>query len=142
MRHASSPLSLYADANASMPLRPEALLAMTETLQQTGNPASLHTHGQKSRAILEESREMLAHLLKLPSAHFFFTSGGTESNFLALWGVAPHVHTILVSAIEHPSVLLNAENAAKTFGCALVFVPVTADGVLDLNALEKTLKNA
>ena len=116
----------YLDYNASAPLLPEAAAAMTATFALAGNPSSVHRAGRAARAVIEDAREAVAALVNVTPAQVVFTSGATESNGLAL--VAGPV---TASAVEHPSVLAWAE--AET-------IPVDADGVVDLPALENRLR--
>jgi len=97
---------LYLDHNASCPLRPEARAAMQEALEDplAGNPSSAHADGRRARARLEAARETLAAMLDCSRDELVFTSGGTESNTLALGTAAPHEH-VLYAPIEHPSLL-------------------------------------
>ena len=80
---------IYLDHNATSPLRPSVAEGMAELISrnQHGNPSSLHEDGRKSRRILEEARDQVAAALKVDSAEIFFTSGGTESNNLAITGL-------------------------------------------------------
>jgi cysteine desulfurase len=121
----------YLDWNASAPLRPEARAAMAAALDQTGNPSSVHAAGRAARRLVEEARERVAALVGASPREVIFTGGGTEANMTAL---APGLgDSLVVSAIEHPSVL----NGGR-FG-DIGKVPVTADGVVDLAALTGVL---
>ncbi len=119
---------VYLDHNATSPLRPEARAALLEALDEVGNPSSIHAFGRAARRRLETAREQIAHRLRIDPERLVFTSGGTESNLLAL---SQAQGPVLVSAIEHPSVLENAPGAER--------LPVGADGRLDLAALEARL---
>lgn len=123
---------LYLDYNATAPLLPEVKAAMAEALALTGNPSSIHGSGRNARKHVEQAREQIAKLVNCDPTHVTFTSGATESNNWVLFG-AP-VKRILVSAIEHPSLL----DAAKEKNNAEI-IPVTKDGVIDTDALEKML---
>jgi cysteine desulfurase len=118
----------YLDWNATAPLRPEVAATMTEALARCGNPSSVHRFGRDARRALEAARTQAAALVGAPPASIVFTSGGTEANQLALRGIAGR--RVLISAIEHDSVR-QATSAA--------IAPVTADGVIDLAALERLL---
>jgi cysteine desulfurase len=129
----------YFDWNATAPLRPEAHSAMFAALALTGNPSSVHAQGRAARHLVEVAREQVATLVGASPKNVTFTAGGTEANMLAL---TPAIETdgrkelrdrLLVSTIEHPSV-----RAGGRFG-AVADVPVTADGVVDLAALERLL---
>jgi cysteine desulfurase len=121
----------YFDWNATAPLRPEAKAAVTAALEITGNPSSVHAAGRAARRLIEEAREKVATLVGAGPREVVFTSGGTEANALAL---SPALgDTLLMSAIEHPSVRSGGRFAAATD------IPVTGAGVVDLAALEGLL---
>lgn len=98
---------IYLDHNATSPLRPSVAEGMAELISrnQHGNPSSLHEDGRKSRRILEEARDQVAAALKVDSAEIFFTSGGTESNNLAITGLVADSSLISTCVTEHPSIL-------------------------------------
>jgi cysteine desulfurase len=121
----------YLDWNATAPLRPQAQAAVAAALAVTGNPSSVHGAGRAARRLVEASREQVAALAGAAPRDVVFTSGGTEANMLAL---SPSLgDALLVSAIEHPSVLCGGRFAT------VEHVPVTAVGVVDLAALERML---
>ena len=121
----------YLDWNATAPLRPEAREAVLAALQTGGNPSSVHGAGRAARRVVEQAREQVAALVGAKPAQVVLTSGGTEANALAL---SPALgDTLLVSAIEHPSVRSGGRFAR--FGD----IPVTADGVVDLDAFQRSL---
>src|SRR5262249_10218927 len=100
---------VYLDWNATAPLRPEARAAMAEALDLPGNPSPVHGEGRAAHRLIEQAREAVAALVGAQARNVVFTSGGTEANMLALapgtgQGGAPR-ERLLVSAIEHPSVL-------------------------------------
>jgi cysteine desulfurase len=131
----------YLDWNATAPLRPEARAAMLAACDVVGNPSSVHAEGRRARALVEEARRNVAALVGAEARNVIFTSGGTEANLLALSPAiergddkAPRTR-LLVSAIEHPSV-----RCGGRFPAALAAeVAVTADGAVDLAALERRL---
>ena len=123
----------YLDHNATTPLRPAARVAMLKALAMTGNASSVHAEGRAARAALDDAREALAHKLGVLPAMVVFTSGGSEANNLALKGV--EVDRVILSGIEHPSVI----EAAKASGKSVELVPVTPQGQIDLEALGVTL---
>jgi cysteine desulfurase len=130
---------LYFDWNATAPLRPQAGAAMLAALDAAGNPSSVHGEGRAARRLIESARESVAALVGAEPRNVLFTSGGTEANVLALAPVsaaraAPR-DRLLVSAIEHPSVLAGGRFPAA----AVEQMPVTGDGQLDLAALERRL---
>lgn len=124
----------YLDWNATAPLRPEARQAMVAALDTSGNPSSVHAEGRAVRRLVEEARRQVAALVGAEAANVVFTSGGTEANATALCPAGP-TDVLLVSAIEHPSVLAGGRFRAD----AVRTVPVDADGVIDLAALERQL---
>src|SRR5471032_1007872 len=122
----SSSASVYLDHNATSPLRPMALDAMAEALRAGGNPSSVHRAGRSARARVETARRQVAALVGAQPAEIVFTSGGTEANNLALAGAGRR--RVLVSTIEHDSVLRSAADAEK--------IPVNCNGIVDFAALE------
>ena len=128
---------IYLDYNATAPLRPEARDALLAALD-IGNPSSVHEEGRKARALVEAARADVARLVGAPAETVIFTSGGTEACNLALGlrqAPAGEIKRLLVSAIEHSAVLA----AAKESGLPVEELPVTPDGVLDLDALDAAL---
>ncbi len=130
------PARIYLDHNASAPLRPEAIAAREEA-GGAGNASSVHWAGRRKRNALDTARERVAGLLGARPSEIVFTSGGSESNALALWGAflgrrEPGRVRVLVSAIEHPSVLQTAAQLARA-GAQVELLPVGADGRLDLD---------
>jgi cysteine desulfurase len=123
----------YLDHNATSPLHPAARRAMLAALEECGNASSVHAEGRTARRQLDDAREIIAQAVGALPGMVVFTSGGSEANNLALKG--PKVERLLVSAIEHPSVL----EAAKASGKIVEVIPVTAMGVVDLAALEAAL---
>ncbi len=99
---------IYLDHNASTPLVPEVIVKMKQVLEDSfGNPSSSHIYGLKSREIIEEARERLAKMINASPDEIIFTSGGSESNNMAIRGIATQ-HSgchILTSSVEHPSVV-------------------------------------
>ena len=118
---------VYLDANATEPLRPEALAALVDALALTGNPSSVHAAGRRARQILEDARAAL--ITRFGAADLVFTSGGTEADALAIHGLGGG-RRILASAIEHDAV--RAAGPAQS-------VAVDGDGVIDLGALSAAL---
>ncbi len=129
-------MSVYLDHNATSPLRPEAKAAMLAALDLGGNPSSVHASGRAAKALLENAREQVAAAAGACAEDVIFTSGGTEANNLALRGglAAAGLTRLIVSAAEHDSVLAPAKALAKE-GVRVDTLPVTADGLADLDAL-------
>ena len=120
---------IYLDYNATAPVRPEAIDAVTAAMKQTGNPSSIHAYGRSARRLVEDARAEIASLMGTKPARIVFTSGGTEANNLALRGAERS--RVLISSIEHDSVLQVHEGAIR--------VPVDQHGRIDLKALEELL---
>jgi cysteine desulfurase len=128
---------IYLDWNASAPLRQEARAAALAALETTGNASSIHVEGRAARRLVEQAREKVAALVGAEPRGVVFTSGGTEANMLALVPATGETarDKLLVSAIEHPSVLAGGRFPAR----AVERLPVTARGEVDLAALERRL---
>ena len=118
---------LYLDNNATAPLRPAAIDAMTAAMGPPVNPSSVHGYGRAARMMVEESRAEIAMLAGCRAADLVFTSGGTEANNLAL----SVFDTVITSAVEHDSVMQAAPDANR--------IPVDQDGCVDLDALRGML---
>ncbi len=136
------PDRVYLDWNATTPLRPEAREAMAAAWDIPGNPSSVHAEGRKARHLVEEARSAIADAVGAKSRNVVFTSGGTEANVLALdpglrAGSGSPVERLLVSAIEHASVLAGGRFAPAVTGK----IPVTRAGLVDLDALRDALAN-
>ena len=123
----------YLDHNATSTLRPEAKAAMLRAMDCPGNASSVHGEGRAARKVLDDAREQVARAVGVIAPMVVFTSGGSEANNMALKGA--NVEMIIVSAVEHPSVLQAATASGKPVGV----IPVDANGVVDLGALEELL---
>ncbi|WP_421931576.1 cysteine desulfurase family protein [Phenylobacterium sp.] len=127
---------VYLDYNATAPVRPETIAAMTSALETVGNPSSVHAAGRAARAVVEQARESVAALIGGPASTVVFTGCGTEANALAIESaVATGSRRLIVSAIEHESVV----ETAKASGAAVELLPVGADGLADLVWLKSRL---
>jgi cysteine desulfurase len=130
---------IYLDWNATAPLRPQARAAVLAALDAIGNPSSVHAEGRAARRLVEHARESVAALAGAEPRNVVFTSGGTEANMLALTPATAidgkACDRLLVSAIEHPSVLAGGRFPAA----AVERLPVTRGGQIDLAALEQRL---
>jgi cysteine desulfurase len=121
----------YLDNNATTPLLPEVLEAMQPYfLEQFGNASSIHHHGQQTRAAVEKARESVAELIGARSSEIVFTSGGTEADNLAIFGLAKPGDHIVTSAIEHHAVL-NACKHLESMGCEVTYLRVSGEGLID-----------
>lgn len=134
MRH------VYLDANATTPLYPEVLEAMRPYfLEEFGNASSIHLQGQRARAAVERARASVASLLNCRPAEIVFTSGGTEGDNLALFGLVGPGEHLITSSIEHHAVL-NAAERLRERGAEVTFLPVSSQGVVDPEDVRKALQ--
>lgn len=124
---------IYLDYNATAPVRPEAAAAMADALGEVGNPSSVHRFGRAARKRVEDGRKAVAALIGASARDIVFTATGTEANALAIAGAGRR--RIVVSAIEHDSVLANA--AATDPDCTRI--GATSSGIVDLAALAHIL---
>ncbi len=134
---------IYLDHNATTPLAPEVLEEMLPYLREHyGNPSSDHHLGQRAHRAVEESRAQVASLIGATPAEIVFTSGGTESNNLAIRGCAqsapPARHRIVTSQVEHPATSGPCD-LLETQGWTITRMPVTDTGNLDLDVFEDAL---
>jgi cysteine desulfurase len=134
------PDRVYLDWNATTPLRSEARAAMTVAWDLLGNPSSVHAEGRQARKLVEEARAEIAGAVGALSQNVIFTSGGTEANALALTpglrrASGPAVQRLVVSAIEHVSVLAGGRFSAD----AITSLGVTRSGLVDLDRLRTVL---
>ncbi|MHB8381556.1 MAG: aminotransferase class V-fold PLP-dependent enzyme, partial [Candidatus Binataceae bacterium] len=124
-------MSIYLDHNAGSPIRPEAGQAALRMLARSdGNPASIHRAGQRARRALEDARAQVAGLIGAEAREIVFTSGGTESNNLAISGAlkfAGNRRRVITSAIEHSSILAPLV-AAERAGVEAVRIAPDCDG--------------
>ena len=135
---------IYMDHIAGTPLAPQVMDAMLPFLQDHfGNPASIHHHGELPQDALFRSREQTARLIGAEPEEIIFTSSGTESNNLAIKGIAiermPQGRHIVISAIEHYSVLYAAK-ALERFGFEVTLVPVDRFGRVDPEQVRQALR--
>ncbi|HEY0184456.1 MAG TPA: aminotransferase class V-fold PLP-dependent enzyme [Rhodopila sp.] len=143
----------YLDANATQPLRPCARQAMLAAFETVGNPSSVHRAGRDAHRTMEDAREAIALMFGGRPQDLIFTSGGTEADATAVHAMS-RGRRILISAIEHDAIRSLAADrsggAAASIETATVaatsvrtadIVPVLADGVLDLAALEQRLSD-
>jgi cysteine desulfurase len=133
---------IYLDNNATTPVLPAVWEAMRPFLTDIyGNPASAHRAGRRARQALEDAREQTAALLGAGADEVLFTSGATEANNLALFGLAgdPPAH-VISTPIEHPSVLEPLQRLAER-GFAIEWLPVDAGGIVRTESLGGLLRN-
>jgi len=131
---------IYMDANATTPLLPEVLEAMRPwLLENFGNASSIHQPGQQARAAVERARSSVARLLNCRESEIVFTSGGTESDNLALFGLVQPGDHIITTSIEHHAVLHAAERLAAR-GLEVTFLPVSSDCRVDPDEVRRALR--
>lgn len=131
---------IYMDANATTPMLPEVLEAMQPYFNaEFGNASSIHQPGQRARAAVDRAREQVAKLLNCRPAEIVFTSGGTESDNMALFGVVGPGDHLITTAIEHHAVLHAAEALAER-DVEVTFLPCNGDGMVEVAALEAALR--
>jgi len=133
---------VYLDHNASTPVHPEVVEAMLPYFSERfGNPSSVHGFGREAREGLETAREQVAHFLRVGKEEIVFTSGGTESDNMAVKGVAMargRGH-IITSRIEHHAVL-RAVETLETQGFAATYLDVDGHGMVDPDALRRAIR--
>ena len=134
------PDRVYLDWNATTPLRPEAKLAMAAAWDTAGNPSSVHAEGRQARRLVEDARVAVAAAVGARPQDVAFSSGGTEANTLALTpglrrGAGEPARRLLVSAIEHTSVLSGGRFSPETIGT----IQVTGSGLVDVDHLRRRL---
>jgi len=131
---------IYMDANATTPLLPEVLDPMRPFfIDAFGNASSIHHHGQHARAAVERAREEIAALINCRPAEVVFTSGGTESDNTAIFGLLRPGDHFITSAIEHHAVL-HSGHKAKERGIEVTYLPVSSSGVIDPHDVYRALK--
>jgi cysteine desulfurase len=131
---------IYLDANATTPLLPEVLEAMRPFLvEQFGNASSIHQEGQRARSAVEQARASVARLLGCRPAEIVFTSGGTESDNLAIFGSVKAGDHVLTSRVEHHAVLHAVERLGDR-GVEVEFLPVDAQGVVAVEDVRRALR--
>ena len=137
-------MRIYLDYNATTPVDPAVLEAMLPYFAENfGNASSIHSPGQRARGAVDAARASVAALLGAKPSEIVFTSGGTESDNLALFGVVaasqePRKH-IITTAIEHHAVL-NARKRSKNSASTVTYIPVGREGVVDPEDIRRALK--
>src|SRR6202171_3034315 len=135
---------VYLDYNATTPVAPEVLAAMLPYFsEEYGNASSIHTFGQRARGAVEEARESVAALLGARPAEIMFSSGGTESNNHAIFGVVNAAHGegkhVITSAIEH-SAILDPCTALEKRGIAVTILPVDRQGLVNPEDVRRAIR--
>jgi cysteine desulfurase len=131
---------VYLDNNATTPVLPKVLEAMQPYFgEQFGNASSIHHHGQETRAAVERARESVAALLRCRASEIVFTSGGTEADNLAVFGLARTGDHVITSTIEHHAVL-NACKHLAAEGCEVTYIPVDGRGLVDPDDVRRAIR--
>lgn len=130
---------VYLDSNATTPVLPEVFEAMRPYyVAEFGNASSIHHHGQHARAAVERARESVARLLACRAAEVVFTSGGTEADNLALFGLVQPGDHVITSQVEHHAVL-NSCKRLEQRGCAITYLHVDGEGLIDPDELRRAI---
>ncbi len=131
---------VYLDNNATTPLLPEVLEAMLPYFgERFGNASSIHHHGQETRAAVECARELVAGLLGCRASEIVFTSGGTEGDNLAIFGLVERGGHVITSTVEHHAVL-NACKRLEELGCEVSYLAVDGRGLIDPDDVRRALR--
>jgi cysteine desulfurase len=136
---------IYLDYNATAPVLPEVVATVSRTLAGTfGNASSVHTFGQQAKAELDAARSSVAALLGAESSEIVFTSGGTESDNLAIRGAAEALEPagrrhLIATTIEHEAVL-NTVRALERRGWSATLLPVDATGIVSPEVLREAMR--
>ncbi len=139
-------MSNYLDYAATAPLREDVLASYLEALRVVGNPSSIHTDGRGTRMLLEDARDRIAAAVNCDRNEVIFTSGGTESDNLAIKGLYwqrnqdAHRPVVVSAYTEHHGVIDPIEWLEKNEGAEIVWLPVSETGVVDLDALAAVLR--
>jgi cysteine desulfurase len=131
---------VYLDNNATTPVLPEVLEAMLPCFgEHFGNASSIHHHGQETRGAVERARESVAALLGCRASEVVFTSGGTEGDNLAIFGLARSGDHVITSTIEHHAVLSACKHLAAK-GCEVTHIPVDGRGLVDPADVKRAIR--
>lgn len=136
-------MQIYLDHSATTPTRLEAIAAMQSALtQEWGNPSSLHAWGQRAATLIERARVQVARLLNAPAESIVFTSGGTEADNLAIWGIARQFDLpqhLIISSVEH-SAIAEPVRWLEQIGWQVTRLPVDAQGRINPLELQAALR--
>jgi len=135
---------IYVDHAATSPMHPKVIDKMYEIMKdQFGNPSSIHTYGRQARNILDNARAVIASSIGALENEIIFTSGGTEADNYAIFGIAEGKETkgkhIITTEIEHHAVLHACQELEKK-GYEITYLPVNEYGVIDLNEFKTVLR--
>jgi len=142
---ASPKKRVYFDHSATTHVLPEVYEAMTPYfLERYGNPSSIHSYGREAKVALEDARKKVADLIRAEPSEIVFTSGGTESDNLAIKGTAMYKGKmrghIITTTVEHHAVLESCD-FLKRFGFEITHIPVSAEGLVDPGQIEQAIRN-
>jgi cysteine desulfurase len=137
--------TIYFDYNATTPLDPAVRDAVLPYLGEVfGNPSSVHHVGRRARALLDDARDRVANVWACKPSEVIFTSGGTESTNLAIFGAARHLRGkgrhIITSRVEHDAVLQSCEYLAGKEGCEVTCLPVNSEGFVSVESLVAAIR--
>jgi cysteine desulfurase len=135
---------IYLDSNATTPIRPQVLAAMTRVFTEDfGNPSSIHWFGQQAKSIVDEARVQVARLINAEPSEVIFLSGGTEADNFAIRGIAESQKAkgrhIITSKIEHHAVLHTCKDLEKQ-GYDVTWLPVSRDGLIDPEEVRRAIR--
>src|SRR5437588_10174353 len=131
---------VYLDNNATTPVRLEVLEAMRPYFgEHFGNASSIHHHGQETRAAVERARESVANLLGCRPAEVVFTSGGTEADNLAIFGLVQPGDHVITSTIEHHAVLNSCKHLQEK-GIEVTYIPVDENCLLNPDDVRRAIR--
>src|SRR2546428_1941665 len=135
---------VYLDSNATTPMRPEVLAAMTPVFaEHFGNASSIHWFGQHAKSLMDDARKHIAKLINAETSEVVFVSGGTEADNFAIRGIAALRGTggghIITSTIEHHAVMHTCKDLEKQ-GVSVTWLPVSRDGLVDPGDVRKALR--
>src|SRR5213596_2605988 len=130
---------VYLDSNATTPIQPQVLAAMTSVFTEDfGNPSSIHWFGQQAKAIVDDARVQVARLINAEPSETVFLSGGTEADNFAIRGIAESQKEkgrhIITSKIEHHAVMHTCRDLEKQ-GYEVTWIGVSHDGLVDPEAV-------
>jgi cysteine desulfurase len=137
--------TIYFDYNATTPLDPAVRDAMLPYLGEVfGNPSSVHHVGRRARALLDDARDRVARVWLCKPSEVIFTSGGTESTNLAIFGAARQLRSkgrhIITSSVEHDAVLQSCEYLEAKEGFEVTYLPVSSEGFVSIESLVAALR--
>ena len=137
-------MQIYLDYSATTPPRPEAIAAMQAVMMDTwGNPSSLHQWGQRAATALEQARLQVASLINAPAEAMVFTSGGTEADNLAIWGIARQYRCpqhLIISSVEH-SAIAEPVRLLEQAGWQVTRLSVNAEGAINPEDLRAAIRD-